>query len=279
MDTLKKTYHNIRTLVDGFAHSTSSMHSTLQKDEEECVKPWYAEKVNNYIGNLLDNALSKTCLRKIADAYYGTQLVEILMGSTELTSDAYPTLSAIYDTCGNRLGFNKLPKLYITGLLQGINALSLDIKQQRFILLSRMATILLSEQELLFVLGHELGHHQQGNLVCHTVNGLLDSVGNSSEIFGPLLADTFEVPMKRWCRQSEFNADRAGYICCGDIECIETLFDKIYESPVRSGYASLAEMYADHPFIQTRLDRIRMFCESMELGSTTKTEKLCGIHI
>ena len=157
------------------------------------------------------------------------------------------------------MGFVHFPKLYVTGQIQGVNALSVEVKGRRLILLSRISTIRLNEQELRFILGHELGHHQQGNLACHTVNGLLDTLNNSSKIFGPMIADTIEVPMKRWCRQSEFNADRAGLICCENVEAVESLLSKITEKRFRTSYLSISELFEDHPLLMTRMEKLIEF--------------------
>lgn len=129
-----------------------------------------------------------------------------------------------------------------------------------------MATIRLNEKELRFILGHELGHHQQGNLVCHTVNGLLDTFNTSSEIFGPMISDTIEVPMKRWCRQSEFNADRAGYICCGDIDAVTNLFLKLGMESVCSAYKEYKELEDAHPHLQTRFTELKKIHKTIKVN-------------
>lgn len=258
MGPLKKTYQNAITFVDSFINSTTS---TFNKPEElpKDADAWYATWEDNYIGDFLNNSITKAALRKIADTYYSQQLEGIIQKSTELRVLTHPTLYNVYKECCQKLGFVHFPKLYVTGQIQGINALSVEVKNRRLILLSRMSTIRLNEQELKFILGHELGHHQQGNLACHTVNGLLDTLNNSSEIFGPMIADTIEVPMKRWCRQSEFNADRAGLICCENVEAVESLLSKITEKRFRTSYLSISELFEDHPLLMTRMEKLIEF--------------------
>lgn len=258
MDSLKKTYQDAKNFVDSFINSTSSSFSTLPK-EPEYAQPWYATWEDNYIGDFLDNKLTKSILRKVADKYYAGQLEELISHSTELDALSYPTIYSIYKECCQKLGFVHFPTLYVTGQLQGINALSIEVKGRRLILLSRMSTIRLNEQELKFILGHELGHHQQGNLVCHTVNGLLDTLNNKSEVFGSLIADAIVTPMKSWCRQSEFNADRAGFICCEGIDVLESLLSKITEKRYRTSYSSISELFEDHPLLMTRMEKLIEF--------------------
>lgn len=256
MVAIKKAYQDAKEFVDSFINSTSSVSSTSQED----AHAWYATWEDNYIGDFLNNNITKSVLRKVADTYYAGQLDDLILQSTELSELTYPVSYSIYKDCCEKLGFLHFPRLYVTGQLQGINALSVEVKGKRFILLSRMAIVLLNEKELKFILGHELSHHQQGNLVCHTVNGLLGTLCNKYEVFGPIMADTIEVPMKRWCRQSEFNADRAGFICCGDMETIETLFAKIYEKNGRTPYTNVYELYEEHPLLKARISCLKDFC-------------------
>lgn len=263
MNPLQKTYRDIRIFVDSFVNSTTPNFSSPAEMPQD-AGAWYATREDNYIDDLIDNPLAKSCLRKIADSHYAGQMEELMHHSTELTASSYPSLYSIYSDCCHKLGFVLYPKLYVTGQIGGINALSIEVKRKRLILLSRMAAVHLSEPELKFILGHELGHHQQGNLVCHTVNGLLESLNSYSEVFGPMMADTIEVPMKRWCRQSEFNADRAGYICCGDMKVVSNLFEKLGMLPSLSAYHEYKEMETAHPHLNTRLAALKQYVNGQD---------------
>lgn len=148
--------------------------------------------------------------------------------------------------------------------MKGINALSIETQGKQFILVGRKTTILLSESELAFLFGHELGHHQQGNLVCHTVNGLMNSLVKSSEIFGPIILDTIEVPLKRWCKQSEFNADRAGYLCCKNISTVKSLFKKLGMIETPSTFHHYRETADDHPMFITRYNQLLQYIETIK---------------
>lgn len=265
MNSIKQTCKNVKTLVDSFLNSTTPIFCT-PTDEPKDTEAWYSTWEDNYIGDFLNNPVVKAGLKKIADFYCAKQLDVLLRHSSELKASSYPQLYRIYKECCKRLGFVKIPKLYITYQIIGINALSLEVKGHKLILLSRMATIRLNEKELRFILGHELGHHQQGNLVCHTVNGLLDTFNTSSEIFGPMISDTIEVPMKRWCRQSEFNADRAGYICCGDIDAVTNLFLKLGMESVCSAYNEYKELEDAHPHLQTRFTELKKIHKTIKVN-------------
>ena len=258
MESLNRAYKGICDFVDDFANSTTNCDPIppLQMKNREA---WYAEWDDNYMGDFLDNRLTKAILRRIADTYYGKQLDSLLAEAAELTSDTYPMLYGVFRYCCDKLGMNLQPKAFITGRMRGINALSVEVKGKQIILISPKVAIKLSSEEQAFLLGHEIGHHQQGNLVCHTVNGLVENFNNASAIFGPLVIDTIEVPLKRWCRRSEFNADRAGYICCHDIDVVRNLFQMIGGDQHHSAYREYKEMGAAHPLLQTRLEVLTQY--------------------
>lgn len=258
MKAVKNAYNN---LIDNVANTTTRNESvSLEKENREA---WYAVWDDNYLENLISNKIVKTILCKIADHYYGEEVDEILNQSTELTSGSYPCLFSVYDDCCNILGMYNRPKAYITGKMKGINALSLEVRGKQMILISPKVATHLSEKEQSFLLGHEISHHQQGNLVCHTVNGLLERMGKSLEILGPLVMDAIEVPLKRWCRCSELNADRGGYLCCGDLKVIDALFVRLGLGTGYSSFGEYKELSDSHPLIYSRLKAINEYAEKL----------------
>jgi len=212
-----------------------------------------------YLDSILDNRLTKLALRKVADLFYSNQLQSLIEKAGLLNEVSYPTCYQVYSHCCETLQIRRSPKVYITTALPNINALSLEVNQQQLILLSQQSTVQLSPNELAFMLGHELGHHQQGNLVCHTVNGLLESLQNKADVIGPLILDTIDVPLKHWCRQTEFNADRAGYLCCPNMEVIRNLFLRLGMIENVSAFALYKEMDDAHPLLHTRIKKLTEF--------------------
>lgn len=260
MEALSKTYNGLRRWVDQFANTTTDATGASPKVENRSA--WYAEWDDNYLGDLLDNALSRSVLRRIADSYYGEQLSGLIDEATRLTPETYPTLHAVYASSCDTLGFYNPPAVFVTGRLKGINALSLNVKGSQSILVSPKVATCLSPNEQSFILGHELGHHQQGNLVCHTVGGLLDNFSRASEVFGPLLLDTIEMPLKRWCRRSEFNADRAGYLCCQDTDAVRNLFLRLGMKFETSTYENFIELETTHPLLATRWKMLNEYLQT-----------------
>ena len=213
--------------------------------------------------DILNTNIIRNLLRKFADKYYGDQIDSILSRATELTVTSYPQSFEVFKTCCEILGIYKPPKVYITGKMKGINALSVEVRFKQFIFISPLATVRLTPEEQAFLFGHELGHHQQGNLVCHTVNGLLNNLNGMNDFFGKVVPDTVVIPFKKWCRYSEFNADRAGYLCCGNINSINCLFLKAIPHKGYSSIDKYKELSYAHPMLSARLSELSNYIKTL----------------
>ena len=264
MEALNRAYNGLRNFVDRFANSTTGIDTSPRPMENR--EAWYAEWDENYMGDLLINPLARSILRKVADSYYGDELDSLIKEATELSTDSYPALFDVYAACCDTLGMYSRPSAYVTGKMKGVNALSLEVKGECLILVSPKVATCLHPSEQAFLLGHEISHHQQGNLVCHTVNGLMKNLNDASAIFGPLLLDAIEVPLKRWCRCSEFNADRAGYLCCNDIEAVQCLFMRLGMLSEASAYDFYRELETVHPLLTTRWTILKEYVEKRQLS-------------
>ena len=230
--------------------------------EKGCI-PWYVDR-ETMLEGFLNTGLMRKCFKKIFDTYGLDSTKSILNRSALVNRDSYPAFFELYQNCCNTLEVYNQPKVFASPDLMGFNAISLQVGDDPVIMCSLQATILLPTSEVKFLLGHELGHYQQGNLIAHTVEYLLDIVHDKSEILGAFLDDSIQAKLKRWSRHTEFNADRAGYLCCKDMDAIESLFNRIHDPRSRTNYRDLTELYQSHPFVKTRLQKIREFAQSVE---------------
>lgn len=224
----------------------------------------YAYPCDSYINTLLGTYLVRRMLQFIAEKNYSDEVEKLHQGSTLVTSDNYPLLFAVYEQCIDRLKLSEQWPLYVTNQLSGINALSIELRGEQMILVSRQAVAQLSEEELLFVLGHELGHCRYGHIICHTVLGLLNDMNEASEILGPLLTDTIEVPLVKWFHCSEFTADRAGLICCNSLSVANSVFKKLGLDEDVTVLDSYMELASPHPLLQTRWEMLQKYAKDVK---------------
>lgn len=258
MKEMERAYKGFCDFVDDFGKSTT-VHRDVLPSKKKNREAWYAQWDDNSMTALLNSKVVKTALKKIADSYFGEQLDDILKDATQLTNATYPNLNSVYDTCCSTLGMYNPPKAYVTGKIRGINALSVEVRDKQLILISPQVAVRLSEKEQSFLLGHEISHHQQGNLVCHTVSGIAGRINNKNELIGSLINDAIDIPLKRWSRCSEINADRGGYLCCKDLDSVKTLLNSIGEVIRLNDYKSILELYSDHPLKESRLNMIYQY--------------------
>lgn len=245
---------------------TSVKVSKLLSQMKEVPHP-YTYSCGNYMDSVLTNELVRKTLQLFADKHCKEDVNMIRSSSQKVCNNNYPRLFNIIHSCCKSLSVDEVPEVYITDRLKGINALSVGTDDAPMILISRKAVVTLTEGELKFMLGHELGHILQKNLICHTIKGLLDNLNEKHDLLGPVVLDLIEVPLNQWYRSSEFTADRAGYLCCLDMKPIINLFNRIVELKPCGEYSSYLELYRNYPFIQSRVDKICEFAQNRNMSN------------
>jgi Zn-dependent protease with chaperone function len=89
---------------------------------------------------------------------------------------------------------------------------------------------LMDDDEILAVLGHELGHIKSGHVLYKTmarsITFLLEQLGQMTLGIGRLVALTLEAALLEWDRMAEFTADRAGMLVVQDPKVMTSLMMK-----------------------------------------------------
>lgn len=85
-----------------------------------------------------------------------------------------------------------------------------------FIVLNSGAIRLLDDEELVFLLGHEVGHVMSGHVLYRTMLVILLQLANIGYPIVGLAARAVLVGLLEWYRKSELSSDRAGLLACQD---------------------------------------------------------------
>lgn len=234
-------------------------NQTLTPKESEVLA--YAYPCENYISVVISNPASKYSLKKFFDSKIRAELSQIVNDSIEITAKSSPRVSGVIKHCCETLSIDNTPKYYICPKLKGINSMTVGDDETPVLLISPAAVAKLNNSELSFIIGHELGHIAQKNLICHTIKGALDTMSKWSDALGPIVAELIEVPLNRWYRCSEYTADRAGLICCGNLQSALNVFekasiDKKSTSPIIDSYN---ELTCDHPTVANRIMELKRY--------------------
>ena len=103
---------------------------------------------------------------------------------------------------------------------------------------------LCDDDEIMFIIGHELGHIKSNHMLYHmmaqAINGIIDAVPGGSIVAAPV-----QYALYYWDRMSEFTADRAGLLCCQNAKAVIRAFIKMSGLP-KSEYGNIDT----HSFIE-----------------------------
>lgn len=251
-------YNKLKIKAEQIVESAKA--SKLLSQKKDAPLP-FAYPCDNYMDSILSNGLVRKSLQLFADKYCKEQIQKIKSTGQLVSNSNYPHFYDVLQSCYKSLNIEEVPEVYVTNQLKGINALSVGTDSAPIILISRKAMISLSDGELKFMIGHELGHILQKNLMCHTIKGLLDNLNSKSEILGPIVSDLIDVPLNQWYRCAEYTADRAGYICAKSITHIRSLFGRLCNTTIKetNQIARYFELSNIHPMYNNRINQLEQF--------------------
>jgi len=158
-----------------------------------------------------------------------------------------------------------------------LNAYTFGLSSPKVVVLHSALLQVMDEDELRFILGHELGHVRLG----HTwLNSL---VGGMAGIPSPFLASTLlAMAFLWWNRACEYSADRAGLLACGKPhKAISALVKLTAGTGARTqadleralrriqaeddhALSSLSEALTTHPMTVRRIEELRRYAASGE---------------
>jgi Zn-dependent protease with chaperone function len=142
-----------------------------------------------------------------------------LMGSyLRATPDSFPDLYRLVEEGCEVLDIPRRPALYIQP--GDLNAFTAGVDNP-IIVLNAGLIDQMSEEQLRFVIGHELGHIKSGHVLYYQIAMLLPVIAQVIDTatlgLGGLLSIGLQVSLVRWQRMSELSADRAGLLACQDV--------------------------------------------------------------
>jgi Zn-dependent protease with chaperone function len=164
-----------------------------------------------------------------------------------------------------------LPAVYITQD-QSYNAHTVGFYTYGFIVINSAMVRDFKPAELLFVIGHEVGH-----MKCHhtTWLNLLQPgrAGSARFLFAPLMRIIFNI----WSVKGEYTADQAGLVACdnlaaacggllklagGDAVEQQVADPAGFRDGAPDSIGTISEYFGTHPFIHNRVHHLRAFAAS-----------------
>ena len=151
------------------------------------------------------------------------------------TADRFPDLHAALRKACELLDSPIMPELYIApGVL---NAFTSGVERPLIVLTSG-AVDLLTPEELLFVIAHEVGHIKSAHVLYYQIAEFIpvigEIVGNAMFGIGDFFSAGLQMALLRWKRMAEYTADRAGLLACRDAEVALGTLMKLAGLPVKA---------------------------------------------
>jgi Zn-dependent protease with chaperone function len=142
--------------------------------------------------------------------------LQYLGGSIRADHRQHPRVHRIFAEAGSTLDIAELPELYIE-FSPMITASCVGMSKP-FIVVSNRTVELLDEEELRYILGHELGHLMSGHAVYRTMMLILTQMATNLAWLpiGSLAIRAIIVALMEWWRKAELSADRAGLLAGQD---------------------------------------------------------------
>lgn len=159
-----------------------------------------------------------TACSKISNISKRNMEMMLLANGQRVTSSSHPRLYKLFWTAAQILKMPTVPELYIAHFMNELNAFTTGSDEKAYIVLSPQIVYQFDERELLFVIGHEMGHIQCGHVKYNMLARLLLSGASFVPILGSIIQGvaglTVQPLFNLWSRYSEFSCDRAGLLCC-----------------------------------------------------------------
>ncbi len=158
-----------------------------------------------------------TVLKALSGLFNERAVRLVYLGSAVRVDERqFPQLHFLLTDVARVLDAPELPELYVSAN-PGFNALTIGMNKP-FIVLQSGLVDLLDDEELRFVLAHELGHAISGHAVYQTLlQRLIQLTGVLSSIpIGGLGVRAIMAALMEWSRKAELSADRAGLLATQD---------------------------------------------------------------
>ena len=166
-------------------------------------------------------------VRKVA-SWFGERSARHLFtaNSVRVGPGQYPKLDTLLTEALETLDWQPRPQFYVRQSPE-VNAYAIGFDQP-FIVVNSAMVELLDDDELRFIIAHEVGHIMSGHTTYRTIALLILMVGlNALPFLAGVALFPFHMALLEWYRKSELSSDRAGLLGIQDVRVAQTAFLKM----------------------------------------------------
>jgi Zn-dependent protease with chaperone function len=137
----------------------------------------------------------------------------------QCNAEQFPELLSVVDRARTRIDFGEMPAVYL-GESPYMNAMTTGVREPVIVVQSALLDQM-NDDQLLAVVGHELGHLHADHPLYHGVASALVFGGSMASASIRLMSMPIQRMLMRWLRHSELTADRAALLASRDLNaCI-----------------------------------------------------------
>ncbi|HYE74056.1 MAG TPA: M48 family metallopeptidase, partial [Blastocatellia bacterium] len=125
-----------------------------------------------------------------------------------------------------------------------------------FVVLTTGLIDALDDEELFFVIGHELGHIKAGHVLytvlARNIATIIALIGQATMGIGTIIGQGLVIALHDWYRKAELTCDRAGLLCVQDLEpCLRAFMkmaggaSRLYEEMDRDEFLTQVRTYEE----------------------------------
>jgi len=229
-----------------------------------------------------------TALEPMIRVQRDSMKVKYLGGGVKVTPNQFPKIYNILVHCSKELGIS-IPEAFVYQE-EKMNAMTLGTNDDSIIVINSGMVDNMDEKELQFVIGHECGHIQNRHVTYIFLSILLASIAS---VFLSAIIRPFLFALDHWKRQAEITCDRAGLLCCKDIEVAKKvmlkiaagsgkLYNEINEKEymkqideIKPNIGRLQEFFLSHPYLPKRVSALELYSQSQNyLYKTTGVDNI-----
>ncbi len=186
-----------------------------------------------YLNRLNTNKVIEKIIKLYSEYNFERIIMVQYTGSNiRVTEKNIPYLYNALKTVCEVLDVKEVPPLYVAP--GSLNAMTIG-SAKPVIVISGICLSLLSYDELLFILGHEVGHIKSQHVLYHSIGNFIPYIagiiGNLTLGIGELAVKGVLLLLYQWYRMSEITADRAGLLACQNIDAAVSVMAKLSGYP------------------------------------------------
>lgn len=170
--------------------------------------------------------VAKFITKNTIEKYYTIQCTG---SNLKVTKATYPRIYEYLEYACQILDMRFVPDLYIQWGYD-INAYTVGAERPIIVLNSGLID-LCDENEILFIIGHECGHIKSNHMLYHMMAQLINQIINQIPL-GRYASFPLQYALFYWSRMSEFTSDRAGWLCCQNLNAVVRAFVKMAGLPI-----------------------------------------------